>query len=218
MMAAKGAIVPVTKVMADAKEPFDPKAYLPAVAGYYTDLKGNMLSFPFNSSTVVLYINRDAFKKAGLNPDQAPKTWKELNAAALQLKVRGQDCVYTTGWPAWMHIENFSAWHNVPIGTKENGMGGLDTVFTFNSPLHVRHLTMLGDMAKKGLFTYAGRTNQAEAKFASGECAMLTSSAPARRRAFDRTPSSTGRSTSSRTTTTSRARRRIRSSAALRCG
>ena len=49
----------------------------------------------------------------------------------------------------------------------------------FNSPLHVRHLTMLGDMAKKGLFTYAGRTNQAEAKFASGECAMLTSSAGA---------------------------------------
>ena len=176
MMAAKGAIVPVAKVMADAKEPFDPKSYLPAIAGYYTDSKGNMLSFPFNSSTVVMYINRDAFKKAGLNPDQVPKTWKEVNAALLQLKVRGQDCVYTTGWPAWMHIENFSAWHNVPIGTKENGMAGTDTVFTFNSPLHVRHLTMLGDMAKKGLFTYAGRTNQAEAKFASGECAILTSS------------------------------------------
>jgi sn-glycerol 3-phosphate transport system substrate-binding protein len=176
MMAAKGAIVPVAKVMADAKEPFEPKSYLPAIAGYYTDSKGNMLSFPFNSSTVVLYINRDAFKKAGLNPDQVPKTWKELNAATLQLKVRGQECVYTSGWPSWMHIENFSAWHNVPIGTKENGMAGMDTVFTFNSPLHVRHLTMLGDMAKKGLFTYAGRTNQAEAKFASGECAILTSS------------------------------------------
>jgi len=176
MMAAKGAIVPVSKVMSDAKEPFDPKVYLPAIAGYYTDGKGNMLSFPFNSSTVVLYINRDAFKKAGLNPDQVPKTWKDMNAAALQLKVRGQDCVYTSGWPSWMHIENFSAWHNVPIGTKENGMAGMDTVFTINSPLHVQHLTMLGDMAKKGLFTYAGRQNQAEAKFASGECAMNTSS------------------------------------------
>jgi sn-glycerol 3-phosphate transport system substrate-binding protein len=75
-----------------------------------------------------------------------------------------------------MHIENFSAWHNVPIGTKENGMAALDTEFTINSPLHVRHLTMLTDMAKKGLFTYAGRGNQAEAKFSSGECAMLTSS------------------------------------------
>jgi len=176
MMAAKGAIVPVYKLMADAKEPFDPKSYLPAVAGYYSDSKGNMLSFPFNSSTVVFYVNRDLFKKYGLDPDNVPKTWKEFNAVALQLKVRGQECVYTSGWPAWMHIENFSAWHNVPIGTKENGMAGLDTEFTINTPLHVRHVAMLGDMAKKGLFTYAGRTNQAEAKFASGECAMLTSS------------------------------------------
>jgi sn-glycerol 3-phosphate transport system substrate-binding protein len=178
MMAAKGAIVPVAKVMADAKEPFDPKAYMPTVAGYYTDLKGNMLSFPFNSSTALFYINKDAFKKAGLEP-KAPKTWKELTAAAEKLKAAGQQCVYTTAWPSWVHIENFSAWHNVPIGTKQNGMGGFDTQFTVNSPLHVRHVAMLGDMAKKGLFTYAGRTNQGDAKFSSGECAMFTGSASA---------------------------------------
>jgi sn-glycerol 3-phosphate transport system substrate-binding protein len=149
---------------------------VPTVAGYYTDSKGNMLSFPFNSSTIVYYINKDAFKKAGLDPDKAPRTWAELNAAADKLKASGQACVYTTGWPSWMNIENFSAWHNVPIGTRDNGMAGIDTQFTFNSPLHVKHLTMLGEMSKKGTFTYAGRTNQAEAKFYSGECAMLTSS------------------------------------------
>ena len=179
MMAAKGAIVPVAKVMADAKEPFDPKAYLPTVTGYYSDLKGNMLSFPFNSSTVMFYINKDAFKKAGLDPQQVPKTWKEVYVAALKLKASGQECVYTTSWPSWMHIENFSAWHNVPIGTKQNGMGGFDTEFTFNSPLHVRHVAMLGDWSKKGLFTYAGRTNQGDAKFSSGECAMFSGSAGA---------------------------------------
>ena len=179
MMAAKGAIVPVAKVMNDAGEPFEPKAYLPAVAGYYTSTKGEMLSFPFNSSTVLFYINKDMFKKAGLDPNKAPKTWKEFGAAAEKLKASGQQCVYTTGWPSWMHIENFSAWHNVPIGTKENGMAGLDTVYTINTPLHVRHIAMLGDWAKRGLFTYAGRTNQAEAKFYSGECAMMTSSAGA---------------------------------------
>jgi len=179
MMAAKGAIVPVAKVMNDAGEPFEPKAYLPAVAGYYTNAKGEMLSYPFNSSTVLFYINKDMFKKAGLDPSKAPKTWKEVGAAADKLKASGQACVYTTGWPSWMHIENFSAWHNVPIGTKENGMAGTDTEYKINSPLHVRHLTMLGDMAKKGLFTYAGRTNQAEAKFYSGECAMMSSSSGA---------------------------------------
>ena len=176
MMSAKGAIVPVAKVMNDAKEKFDPKAYLPTVTGYYSDAKGNMLSYPFNSSTVVFYVNKDAFKKAGLDPEKAPRTWTEFSAAADKLKASGQQCVYTTGWPAWTHIENFSAWHNVPIGTKQNGMGGLDTEFRINSPLHVRHVAMLGDMAKRGVFTYSGRRNEAEARFASGECAMLTSS------------------------------------------
>jgi sn-glycerol 3-phosphate transport system substrate-binding protein len=176
MMAAKGAIVPVYQLMKDADEPFDPKAFLGPVAGYYTDSHGNMLSFPFNSSTVVFYVNKDAFKKAGLDPEKAPKTWKEFQAAADKLKAAGQKCVYTTGWPSWTHIENFSAWHNVPIGTKQNGMAGLDTEFVFNTPLHVRQISMLGELAKKGEFTYVGRQNQAEANFASGECAMLTSS------------------------------------------
>jgi sn-glycerol 3-phosphate transport system substrate-binding protein len=176
MMAAKGAIVPIATVMTNAKEPFEPKAYLPTVTGYYTDQKGNMLSFPFNSSTVMFYVNKDAFKKAGLDPNKPPRTWKEVLGAAEKLKAAGQECVYTTSWPSWMHIENFSAWHNVPIGTKENGFGGLDTSFTINSPLHVRHLTMLGEMAKKGQFTYAGRTNQGDAKFSSGECAMFSGS------------------------------------------
>jgi sn-glycerol 3-phosphate transport system substrate-binding protein len=179
MMAAKGAVVPVAKLMKDADEPFNPKNYLASVAGYYTDSRGNMLSLPFNSSTVLFYVNKDAFKKAGLDPNKPLKTWKEVLAAAEKLHAAGQKCVYTTSWPSWMHIENFSAWHNVPIGTRENGMGGLDTKFSVNSPLHVRHLAMLGDMAKKGQFTYAGRTSQGDAKFGAGECAMFSGSASA---------------------------------------
>src|SRR5947207_8946905 len=92
MMAAKGAIVPVAKVMTDAGEPFDAKAYLPTVSGYYTDLKRNLLSFPFNSSTALFYTNDDALKKAGLEP-VAPNTWKEFGAVADKLKGAGQQCV-----------------------------------------------------------------------------------------------------------------------------
>jgi sn-glycerol 3-phosphate transport system substrate-binding protein len=176
MMAAKGAVVPVHKLMKDADEPFDPKAYIGPVAGYYTDSRGNMLSFPFNSSTAIFYWNKDAFKKAGLDPNKPPRTWKEVVEFSEKLKASGQQCAYTTSWPSWVHVENFSAWHNVPIATKENGLGGMDSEFRINSPLHVRQLTMLSDMAKKGLFSYAGRTNQAGAKFTSGECAMMTES------------------------------------------
>ena len=78
MMAAKGAVVPVYKLMKDADEPFNPKAYIGPVAGYYTDSKGNMLSFPFNSSTAIFYWNKDAFKKAGLDPNKPPRTWSGL--------------------------------------------------------------------------------------------------------------------------------------------
>jgi sn-glycerol 3-phosphate transport system substrate-binding protein len=179
MMSAKGAIKPVYVLMKESGLKFDPKAYVSAVAGYYTDSKGNMLSMPFNSSTPVFYINKDAFKKAGLDPNVAPKTWKEFAVTAGKLKASGQECVYTTGWPSWVHVENFSAWHNLPIGTLENGIGGPATQFTINSPAHVEHIRMLGDFAKNGWFTYAGRRNEAEAKFFSGECAMLTSSSAA---------------------------------------
>jgi len=105
----------------------------------------------------------------------AARAWAHMPAAD-KIKASGQACAYTTSWPSWVHIENFSAWHNVPIGTKENGMAGTDTEFRINSPLHVRQLSMLGDLAKKGMFSYAGRTNQGTAKFSSGECAMLTES------------------------------------------
>jgi sn-glycerol 3-phosphate transport system substrate-binding protein len=179
MMGAKGAIKPVYQLMKDSGIAWDPKAYVPAVAGYYTDRRGNMLSMPFNSSTPVFYINKDAYKKAGLDPEKAPKTWKEFAVAAGKLKASGQQCVYTTGWPSWVHIENFSAWHNLPIGTKDNGIASADTQFTVNSPQHVAHIQMLADFAKNGWFTYAGRRNEAEAKFFSGECAMLTSSSAA---------------------------------------
>ena len=82
MMASKGVVMSVGKMMTDAGYKFDPAAYVPAVAGYYTAPNGQMLSFPFNSSTTVFYINRDAFKAAGLDADSPPKTWHEVALAA----------------------------------------------------------------------------------------------------------------------------------------
>src|SRR6478736_1409197 len=77
MMGAKGAIKPVQEMMKEAGESFDPKSYLPAITGYYSTAKGEMLSMPFNSSSMVMWINKDALKKAGLDPEKPPKTWPE---------------------------------------------------------------------------------------------------------------------------------------------
>src|SRR3990170_4849076 len=90
MMGARGAIKPVAELMKEAGEKFDPQAYLPAVSGYYSTAKGELLSFPFNSSSTVMWYNKDAFKKAGLNPDQPPKTWPEVFEAAKKLKAAGR--------------------------------------------------------------------------------------------------------------------------------
>jgi sn-glycerol 3-phosphate transport system substrate-binding protein len=179
MMYAKGAITPVTQVMKLGGEKFDSSAYVPAVAGYYTSPKGDMLSFPFNSSTTVFYYNKDMFSKAGLDPNKPPVTWQDMVSAAAKLKASGEKCPYTTGWQSWVHLESFSAWHNVEFATKNNGFGGLDTRLAFNSPLHVRHIENMSNWHKQGYFVYAGRKNEAEAKFYSGECAMLTSSSGA---------------------------------------
>lgn len=176
MMASKGAIVPVAKVMSDAGLKFDPKAYVPAVAGYYTAPNGQMLSFPFNSSTTVFHYNKDAFKAAGLDPENPPKTWPEVVRAAASLKATGHKCPFTTSWQSWTQLESFSAWHNVEFATKRNGFNGLDARLAFNSPLHVRHIGNLANMAQQGLFVYKGRGNAADATFVSGECAMTTGS------------------------------------------
>ena len=176
MMASKGAIVPVGKVLADAGYTFDPKAYIPAVVGYYTAPNGQMLSYPFNSSTTILNYNKDAFKAAGLDPDKAPSTWPELVSAAAKLKATGHKCPFTTSWQGWTQLESFSTWHNTLFASKNNGFGGLDARLSVNSPLHVRHIENLANMSKQGLFVYKGRNNLGDAPFFSGECAMQTGS------------------------------------------
>ena len=179
MMASKGAIVPVDQVMKTAGVKFDSSVYVPAVSGYYTAPNGQMLSLPFNSSTTVLHYNKDAFKAAGLDPEAPPKTWPELTLTAAKLKAAGHKCPFTTSWQSWTQLESFSAWHNVEFATKRNGFNGLDTRLNILTPLHVRHIENLANMAQQGLFVYKGRSGAADGVFQSGECAMYTGSSAA---------------------------------------
>jgi sn-glycerol 3-phosphate transport system substrate-binding protein len=180
MMAARGAIYPVFELMRDQAEAFSPAAYLPAVTGYYADVAGNMLSFPFNASTPILYYNKNMFRSAGLDPEIAPKTWPEVGAAAKRLRGSGAVCGFTTSWPSWINVENFSAFHNLPISTKANGFDGLDAVLTFNKPAVVRHITQLVEWQATKMFDYSGRATSAEPRFQNGECAIFIGSSATR--------------------------------------
>jgi len=176
MMAAGKAIKPVYEVMAQAHEKFDPKSYLPAVASYYSDTHGRMVSLPFNSSTTTFFYNKDAFKKAGLDPNKPPKTWDEVEADAVKLKDAGIACPFTTSWQSWVQLESMSAWHNVPFATEQNGFAGMNAKLEFNGEMQVRHIAKLSSWVKSGLFIYAGPTSQPDAKFTGGDCAMYTGS------------------------------------------
>ncbi|WP_034917693.1 sn-glycerol-3-phosphate ABC transporter substrate-binding protein UgpB [Erwinia sp. 9145] len=176
MMASK-AIVPVYDVFKNAGIAFDEKQFVPTVAGYYSDSKtGHLISQPFNSSTPVLYYNKDAFKKAGLDPEQPPKTWQELEKDAAALRKAGMNCGYASGWQGWIQIENFSAWHGLPVATRNNGFDGNDAELEFNKPVQVRHIQLLADMNRKGEFTYFGRKDESTAKFYNGDCGITTAS------------------------------------------
>jgi len=124
----------------------------------------------------VLYINNDAFKKAGLDPKKPPRTWPEMAQAMEKLKASGAACAFTTGWQSWVQLESFGAWHNVAFASEQNGFGGMDPKLEFNGPLQVKHIQNLADWGKKGLFTYKGRKDEPLASFYSGECAMITTS------------------------------------------
>ncbi len=180
MTAAKGAIYPVFELMRDEQESFSSSAYLPAVTGYYADIDGNLLSFPFNASTPILYYNKDMFRRAGLNPDAAPRTWPELGLAAKRLRDNGALCGFTTSWPSWIHVENLSAFHNLPLATRRNGFGGLDAVLTFNNPVLIRHVAQLAKWQSMKVFDYSGRGQAAEPRFQKGECGIFIGSSATR--------------------------------------
>ncbi|MDB5621138.1 sn-glycerol-3-phosphate ABC transporter substrate-binding protein UgpB [Tardiphaga sp.] len=176
MMSATGAVKPVYKLMEEAGEKFDAKDYLPAITGYYSTSKGEMLSFPFNSSSMVMWINKDALKKADIA--EIPKTWPEVFEDAKKLKAAGYaTCGFSTAWVTWANLEQLSAWHNKPLASKANGLDGFDTVLEFNGPLQIKHLETLIELQKDKTYDYSGRTNSSEGRFTSGECPIfLTSS------------------------------------------
>jgi sn-glycerol 3-phosphate transport system substrate-binding protein len=176
MMAAKGAIKPVYELMAETGEPFDPNAYLAAVTGYYSTADGKMLSLPFNSSTAITYWNKDVFKKAGLDPEKPPRTWPEWFEMAKKLHAVSPNCGSTVAWITWTQLEQFSAWHNVPLGTKANGMAGTDTQLVFNTPLLEKHIATLAELQKDKTWDYGGRLNEAEGRFVSGDCPLIQTS------------------------------------------
>ncbi|RIA55806.1 sn-glycerol-3-phosphate ABC transporter substrate-binding protein UgpB [Dichotomicrobium thermohalophilum] len=175
MMAAEGAVKPVHALMEDADIDWNADAYLPAVRSYYSTPEGELLSLPFNSSTPVLWYNADLLEQAGI--EEVPSTWDEMFAAGEALQQIGHDCAFSFGWQSWVMIENYLAWHNEPIGTKQNGFAGLDTELVIDESESLTNLLQrIADSTEDGTFEYGGRRGDSLSLFTSGECAMWMNS------------------------------------------
>ncbi|AGF74196.1 sn-glycerol 3-phosphate transport system substrate-binding protein [Bartonella australis AUST/NH1] len=180
MMAAKNAVYPLYLLMADTKREFNPADYLPAVRSYYSDLTGQMLSMPFNVSTPILFYNKNIFKKAGLDPERPPKTWQDIEDFSMKiLESKAANCGFTMSYaPQWIGLENFSAFHNLPYATKENGLGGFDSELTFNGPVQIRMWADFKKWSDQGIFYYGGPAGSldSEPMFMAQNCAIFIQS------------------------------------------
>lgn len=160
---------PLHEVMREAKEPFDGAKLSPELREGVSDAKGKLFALPVALSTPVLYYNKAAFRKAGLDPEKPPKTWWEVQQAADKLFDSGSRCPYTTSWPTWIHIDNVSAWNGADVSDAKGNLA-------FNGLVQVKHVAMLATWYKSKFFSYFGRRDEADKRFAAGECGMLTSS------------------------------------------
>jgi sn-glycerol 3-phosphate transport system substrate-binding protein len=177
MMAAEGAVKPVAEILSMGGTEFDKSQYLAGIAAYYSRPDGTMLSFPYNSSSPILYYNKDIFEEAGLDPETPPATWPEVFEAARTIKESGAaPCGLTSTWLTWIGLENFAAWNNLQYGTNENGLAGTDVELKINEGQFVTHFQNIADLAADDTFRYGGRTSEAKQLFLSGECAIMTES------------------------------------------
>lgn len=159
--------VPLHEMMAKAGVKLDSDGLSGDLKANVVDAKGRLVALPILYSTPVLFFNKNAFRKAKLDPDQPPKTWFEMQGMLDKLQSAGYSCPYTTSWPVWVHIDNVSAVSGVPAATDKGQM-------TFNGLPQVKHVAMMATWSKAGYFKLFGRRNEASQRFHDGECATIT--------------------------------------------
>jgi len=161
------AFVPLHDMMAKAGQPLKFGELSGDLKAGVVDAKGKVVALPVLYSTPVLFYNKNAFRKAKLDPEQPPKTWFEMQGMLDKLQDAGYACPYTSSWPVWVHVDNVSAISGVPAATDKGQL-------TFNGLPQVKHLAMMATWSKANYFKLFGRRNEASAKFHEGECAMIT--------------------------------------------
>lgn len=178
-MYRSGAVVPMYEFIKEDKN-FDESKLEDVLLNYYR-INGNLYSMPFNSSTAILVYNKDAFREVGLDPEKAPKSYKEIEEYSRKLvKTNKNGVVDRYGFSiisyAWF-IEQLLANDNSLYVDEENGRNGkLPTKVVYGKQLPVI-LDWMRRMNTEKLATNYGREwNTTRSAFNSGKVAMFLDS------------------------------------------
>ncbi|NOY09358.1 MAG: ABC transporter substrate-binding protein [Spirochaetes bacterium] len=174
-MLDSGAIVPVYKLPEMLGEKWDWAKYIIPILNYYS-VNGKLYSMPFNSSTAMLYYNKDILRRAGLDPNAPPSTWGDLESMGSKLIQRGSvRSVLSFGWPGWI-FEQMFATHNQLLADKDNGRSGRATSMYVNGNFGVKVIDTWARLAREKIFLYGGPEYSANQAFISGRISMLMQS------------------------------------------
>lgn len=174
MMDSTGVYTPLYKLMAQEHIPFSTSDFIGAAGSYYATEAGNLDSMPFNSSTPVLYYNKQMLAAIGASP---PATWAQVGTVGKELVAHGAKCGFSTGWPDWTQFEQFAVWNGYPYATADNGYKATKGVkLLIDTPPFVNHLAQLRAWSTDGTFKYDGRESTAEPLFINGTCGMYIDS------------------------------------------
>lgn len=167
-----GAIIPVSDLASDASGKQWINGFYPA---FIRHIDGKVWSIPFQRSTVVLYWNKDAFKRAGLDPESPPQNWQQVEDYGRKLVVREGKAV--SQWGIELPSTPTGYWVLQAIaatngGRPDNNQG---TAVTFNTPQYQQALTWMYDLSHKYSISPPGAINWGTTPqdFLEGKTAMM---------------------------------------------
>lgn len=135
---------------------FDTSDYIQPVLNYYT-LNGTVNSIPFNSSSPILYTNKDMMAQAGLDPEDPPETFEEIIEACEKAKAAGVD---NAGFGFNVHGWFFEQWlaeQGAPIVNNGNGRDGRATETLLNSKESKNIFSFIKELNDLGFYKYSGK-------------------------------------------------------------
>ncbi|CAM3601831.1 hypothetical protein MALU111345_13520 [Marinicrinis lubricantis] len=151
-MIDSGNITPIQKFI-DA-ENYDISDLEENILGYYT-FDDRLYSMPFNTSNPILYYNKDMFREAGLDPENPPTTFEEVEEAAKALTKDGKYgasfAIY--GW----FMEQFFANQGAEYVNNGNGRTEPATASLVNTEAGIKTLNWWKGMVDQKIALNVGR-------------------------------------------------------------